>query len=144
MAVKNPYPYDCIEVNIATQTLRCFTGGMLSLETPCVTGTKEKNDDTPTGAFHIYQIRNDFYILERVFGKTKHVDHFFAFCREDDGVGIHDACWRESEPDYFTPDRYLNDGSLGCVHVPRDVSEKLSELIYLGMPVMVIDEGCNF
>ena len=136
---KNPYDYDCIEVDLDQQTLRCFVGGELRLLTPCVTGQKD-DSDTPVGMHHIYMIRRDFCLMERFFGRERHVENFFVFCNTGKGYGIHDACWKENTPGRFRQETYLTDGSAGCVHVPVEVSRKLAGLVSLGMPVIVKDE----
>lgn len=136
---KNPYGYDCIEVDLEKQTLRCFVGGELKLLTPCVTGQKD-DSDTPVGMYHIYLVSRDLCLMERFFGREKHVENFFAFYNGGAGIGIHDACWKENTPGRFARETYLTDGSAGCVHVPVEVSRKLAELVPLGMPVIVKDK----
>lgn len=128
--------YSCIEVNKKKQELHCFIDGKLLIKSPCVTGTKGKKD-TPCGTFHIYLIRNDFYIQKKIYKNSRHVRHAFFFLPWHEGFGIHDASWTGKEVDYFKSDTYLTNGSLGCVQVPLDVSEKLFENIYLGMPVII-------
>ena len=138
-AYVQPYDYSCIEISIKKQKIRCFINGDLLLESPCVTGTKGEND-TPCGTFHIYLIRNDFYILPSIYKNEKYVHHAFFFLPWDRGYGIHDATWRGETAECFKPDAYLTHGSLGCVIIPLDVSQKLFEVVYLGMPVIINEE----
>ncbi len=56
------------------------------------------------------------------------------------GIGFHDASWRSS----FGGDIYKNSGSHGCVNLPVSAAEQLFNIVYDGMPVILLSLKCNW
>ena len=50
-----------------------------------------------------------------------------------DGVGLHDASWRSS----FGGTIYRNNGSHGCINLPKKYAYVLYDEVYTGIPVVV-------
>ena len=75
---RNPYPYSCIEINIPKQTLKCYIGNDLVLETFCITGKKGVSDTVP-GTFHIFEKIRDKLILPEKNGDKVLAEYFMAY-----------------------------------------------------------------
>lgn len=116
------------EVSISEQHMWMYQDGNIVLETDVVTGNPTLGNDTPTGAFKIRHKEKDATL--RGPGYATPVSYWMVFA---DDVGFHDATWQPS----FGGERYLTNGSHGCVNMPLDQAEKLYDLIYIGMPVFV-------
>ena len=102
------------------------------LETPCVTGTKDKHD-TPIGLYQVLDKVTDTYLDGNNDNGTKyhcHVEYWMPFY---EGYGIHDANWRYS----FGDNIYTYSGSHGCVNIPSDVAEQVYDYVEVGTFVYV-------
>lgn len=106
---------DCyIIISLSDQRLCLMDGGNCVMDIPVVTGLNVSDRRTPSGLFRILDFREDYW-MTGYYGSA-YVDYFLRLT--PDGVGIHDAAWR----DCFDPDTYLFDGSHGCINVrPEDM-----------------------
>ena len=113
-----------VVIDISTQTLKLYVNNELILETFVVTG----KDSTPTycGFFRIREKEEDIYWPEF---KVK-VDYWMTFNR---GEGMHDASWRKK----FGSDLYKEEGSHGCVNIPKKYITTIYNNVEVGTPVLV-------
>ena len=111
-------------IDISTQTLKLYVNNELILETFVVTG----KDSTPTycGFFRVREKQRNVYWPEL---KVK-VKYWMPFNR---GEGMHDASWRKT----FGTDLYKEDGSLGCVNIPKKHITTIYDNVEIGTPVLV-------
>lgn len=116
-----------VVVDISAQTLTLYDGNRIILETPVVTGDKDKYD-TPTGKFEIRKKDTDTYLVGP--GYRTHVDYWMPF---NGGIGLHDADWRSK----FGGNIYVNNGSHGCVNIPPKYADDVFENVKKGTKVLV-------
>lgn len=116
------------EVSISEQHMWMYQDGKVVLESDVVTGNPTLGNDTPQGAFRIRHMEKNATLKGP--GYSTPVAYWMVFA---DDVGFHDATWQAS----FGGERYMTNGSHGCVNMPIDKAEELYDLIYLGMPVFV-------
>ena len=50
-----------------------------------------------------------------------------------DGVGLHDAYWRGA----FGGTIYKNNGSHGCINLPKNYEKNLFKEVYMELPVVI-------
>ena len=121
-----------VEVDITNQHLYFVEDGKLRLDCDVVTGMKnDPNRRTTTGVHYIWAMNSNRYLD----GPTWHcfVNRFMPFYG---GEGFHDATWRSK----FGGNIYENDGSHGCVNMPKDKVIELYELVDIGTPVVIYSE----
>ena len=103
-----------IEISLDNQYLWAYVDGELLVETPVVTGSLLRGDNTRRGCFRIAYKDADLNLR----GPTwdDHVDFWMPF---DDQIGLHDSFWRDD----YGADIYLEDGSHGCINTPHEAME---------------------
>ncbi len=116
------------EVSIDDQYMWVMQEGKVILESPIVTGNPYTGNDTPKGAYYVYEKKSPVTLYGP--GYDTEVAYWMAFV---DDVGFHDATWQ----DYFGGDVYLSYGSHGCVNLPLSFAEQLYHTVYVNMPVYV-------
>ncbi len=128
-----------IEVDISEQYMWYVVDGEVVLESDVVTGLPDGDRDTPTGVYYILYKQEDVTLTGDTDPDTGEpsyetpVSFWMPFTWQ--GHGFHDATWQSS----FGGDRYLTNGSHGCVNMPYDEAEELYSLISSGTPVIVHD-----
>ena len=115
-----------VEVDISDQIVNMYIDKEVLLTTDTVTG----KTSTPTreGYFGITYKDYDTYL--RGSDYCSHVDYWMPF---DGGIGLHDADWRDT----FGGDIYINDGSHGCVNLPKEAAKTIYENVEAGSKVLV-------
>jgi hypothetical protein len=121
-----------IEISIDRQHLWYYVNGKLKMQTDIVTGMKGVHD-TPTGVY---------YITERINGKYLTGDTYRTWVNKwmrltNMGIGLHDATWKSS----FGGSIYTYNGSHGCINLPYSFACDLFDAVYVGLPVIIYDEG---
>jgi hypothetical protein len=121
-----------IEISIDRQHLWYYVDGKLKMQTDIVTGMKGLHD-TPTGVY---------YITERINGKYLTGDTYRTWVNKwmrltNMGIGLHDATWKSS----FGGSIYTYSGSHGCINLPYSFACDLFDAVYVGLPVIIYDEG---
>jgi len=121
-----------IEISLDRQHLWYYVDGVLSMQTDVVTGRKNVHD-TPTGVY---------YITERINGKYLTGDDYKTWVDKwmrltNMGIGLHDAGWRGS----FGGSIYSYNGSHGCINLPKSFAYELYDAVFVGLPVIIYDEG---
>ena len=123
-----------IEVDITAQHMWYIVNGAIALETDIVTGKKGSND-TPTGTYTIIEkMRNKTLRGRIVNGKPLYETPVSYWMRITwSGIGFHDATWQPT----FGGDRYVSNGSHGCINMPLDMAAALYEALPMGTPVII-------
>ena len=111
-------------IDISSQNLKVYVNDKLIIDTLIVTG----KDISPTycGLFEVYKKERNVKWDE--FNVT--VKYWMPFNR---GEGMHDASWRRE----FGGEIYHEDGSHGCVNIPKNIMPKIYENIEIGDKVLV-------
>lgn len=133
-----------VVVSETHEWLWAYQDGRVVFNTPVTTGRPELA--TPTGLFHV---------MERDYGITMtspwppsspyyyfptYIDYAMLF--EDGGYFLHDAWWRSdfgpgSNVPHYTADGTYEDGSHGCVQMPKSAAYWLISWVHVGTPVRV-------
>ncbi len=133
----NPEKGRYIDVNKKAQVACLFdASGRVLWETPVTTGNESANDGTPTGEFAIYDKKTDYTLLGRDSdndGKPDYKHHVDFWMPFNGGIGLHDASWRST----YGGTEYLENGSGGCVNVPKDAVDKLYAMTHKNEAVLV-------
>ncbi len=119
-----------IEVDIARQTMSAFHNGELVVSTPVVSG-RPSGHMTPPGYYHVLTKNGERWLTGPDY--SVYVHYWLGFY---DAYGIHDAMWRSE----FGGQRYLTNGSHGCVNTPTEAMEKIWNTFEIGTPVLVFNE----
>ena len=102
--------------------------GKIIMESDVVTGGPSTGNDTPKGAFRVYNKKEGATLYGPGYWTTV---SYWVGIYED--IGFHDATWR----DEFGADVYLEDGSHGCVNLPIKSARKIYDEAYIDMPVFI-------
>lgn len=123
-----------VEVDITEQHMWYIVNGQVTFETDVVTGKKGKND-TPTGTYTILEKIKGKYLRGRlVNGKPSYVTWVDYWMRVTwSGIGFHDAGWQPT----FGGDRYVNNGSHGCINMPPAKAKEFYGMLSVGCPVII-------
>lgn len=124
-----------IEVDISAQYMWYIVNGQIALETDVVTGKKGSND-TPTGTYTILEMQRNRTLRGRPLpnGKPSYLTPVSYWMRVTwSGIGFHDAGWQPT----FGGERYLTNGSHGCINMPPAKAGELYNMISKGTPVVI-------
>ena len=123
-----------VEVDISDQYMWYIVDGEIVFETDVVTGKKGKND-TPTGVYTILEKIKGKYLRGRlVNGKPSYVTWVDYWMRVTwSGIGFHDAPWQPT----FGGDRYVNNGSHGCINMPPKKAKEFYGMLEVGTSVVI-------
>ena len=117
-----------VEVSIDSQYMWVYKNGKVVLESSVVTGNPNLGNDTPKGAYIIYEKKSPSQLYGD--GYNTEVAYWMAF---NDDIGFHDADWQDD----FGGSVYLENGSHGCVNLPDYVAAELYGIVEINMPVFV-------
>lgn len=116
-----------VEADLTNQHLYLYQDGEVVLETDFVSGKISNGNGTPPGIFGItYKTKNAVLKGENYATPVNYWMPFFG------NYGMHDATWRGA----FGGDIYLNNGSHGCINLPRSMAEQIYEYVSTGFPVI--------
>ena len=123
-----------VEVDITEQHMWYIVNGQVAFETDVVTGKKGRND-TPTGTYTILEKIQGKYLRGRlVNGKPSYITWVDYWMRVTwSGIGFHDAGWQPT----FGGDRYVNNGSHGCINMPPEKAKEFYGMLSVGCPVVI-------
>lgn len=116
-----------VEVDIQKQQMTYYKDGEVLVHTDVVTGLKG-GYDTPTGYYQVQTHSPNAWLTGpdyNVFVKYW-VGFYLAY-------GIHDASWRTE----FGGDKYILNGSHGCVNTPEAAMKIIYDDITIGTPVVL-------
>lgn len=116
-----------VEADLTNQHLYLYQDGEIVLETDFVSGKISNNSATPAGIFGITYKTTNAVLRGQDYATP--VNYWMPFYGN---YGMHDATWRAS----FGGDIYLNNGSHGCINLPKDMAEQIYGYVYAGFPVI--------
>ena len=118
---------DYVEIDLTNQHVYVYKHGKMVYDSLCVSGCENRGMGTPGGVYPItYKKANA--ILHGP-GYETPVSYWMPF---NGGIGLHDATWQP----YFGEDRYIYNGSHGCINLPLDAAGEIFDLVEQGMPVI--------
>lgn len=120
-----------IEVSIQDQHVWHYVNGELCCESDCVTGKCDRSHETPTGVFYILERQNGRTLRPKGSTSGTWVNKWMRITW--DGVGLHDAYWRGA----FGGTIYKNNGSHGCINLPKNYAYSLYDEVGLDYCVVV-------
>lgn len=124
-----------LEVDITEQHMWYIVNGQVAFETDVVTG-KKGSMDTPTGTYTILEkIKGKYLRGDLVNGKPSYITWVDYWMRVTwSGIGFHDAGWQNG---IFGGDRYVTNGSHGCINMPPAKAAELFGMLSVGCPVVI-------
>lgn len=120
-----------VEVNITRQHLWFYKDGKLITQGDVVTGNAQKGWKTPNGTYRLNYKQMDAVLRGENYASK--VKYWMPF---NGNIGLHDASWRGA----FGGNIYNNDGTHGCVNLPKYLAKKIFENIEEGVPVICYTE----
>ncbi len=121
-----------VEINLGMQHLFLYKDGTKVFECDIVSGLPSTGAATPPGIFAIYYCKRNAIL--RGPGYASPVSYWMPF---NGGIGIHDATWQPR----FGYDRYLRNGSHGCINVSLESAATIFGYVEAGFPVIVYHYG---
>ncbi|WP_124067691.1 L,D-transpeptidase family protein [Clostridium sp. E02] len=123
-----------IEVDMAAQHVYMYQNGVMTWDSPCVTGNMAKNHTTPEGIYTLNYKQTDRILRgvkqpDGTYEYESHVNYWMPF---NGGIGFHDANWRSK----FGGTIYKKSGSHGCINLPPQKAKGLFSLVSPGIPVI--------
>ena len=116
-----------VEADLTNQHLYLYQDGEIVLETDFVSGKISNNCATPAGIFGITYKTTNAVLRGQDYATP--VNYWMPFYGN---YGMHDATWRAS----FGGNIYLNNGSHGCINLPKDMAEQIYGYVYAAFPVI--------
>ena len=117
-----------IEVDMTEQKMYYYVDGVLTIDTPIVTGNTSRRMGTPSGVNFVYAKQKNRVLRGRDYASP--VDFWMPV---KGNIGIHDASWRGT----FGGTIYQTNGSHGCINTPRAAMEQLFDMAEVGTPVVM-------
>lgn len=117
-----------IEVDMTEQKMYYYLDGVLTIDTPIVTGNTSRRMGTPSGVNFVYAKQKN-----RILRGANYASHVDFWMPVKGNIGIHDAAWRGK----FGGTIYQTNGSHGCINTPRAAMEQLFDLAEVGTPVVM-------
>ncbi|MCI6005150.1 MAG: peptidoglycan binding domain-containing protein [Blautia sp.] len=124
-----------IEVDLSAQHMYYYQDGVIIFDSDIVSGNMSYSDrQTPSGIYTLYYKKSPDVLRgqKKEDGKYEYevdVQYWMPF---NGGIGFHDAPWQP----YFGGDRYLANGSHGCINLPSDSAAVLYSIIQYGVPIV--------
>ena len=116
-----------VEADLTNQHLYLYQDGEIVLETDFVSGKISSGNGTPAGIFGITYKTTNAVLRGQDYATP--VNYWMPFYGN---YGMHDATWRSS----FGGSIYLNNGSHGCINLPKAMAEQIYGYVYAGFPVI--------
>lgn len=125
-----------LEVDLTNQYMWYVVGGAVQFETAVVTGKPDPEHETPQGVYSIIEKKRDKTLrgAKQPDGSYEYETPVSYWLRVTwTGIGFHDATWQPS----FGGDRYLNNGSHGCINMAYSDVSSIYETVAMGTPVVM-------
>jgi len=125
-----------LEVDLTNQYMWYVSGGAVQFETAVVTGKPDPEHETPEGVYSILEKKRDKTLrgAKQPDGSYEYETPVSYWLRVTwTGVGFHDATWQPS----FGGDRYLNNGSHGCINMAYSDVASIYDVVQMGTPVVM-------
>jgi len=111
-----------LEIDLGLQHVYYYENGALTWESPTVTGMLTEDRATPSGVFFLKGKETNRTLKGKmVDGKPEYeapVSYWMPF---NGNIGLHDATWRSK----FGGNIYVNNGSHGCINLPKNKAAEL-------------------
>lgn len=117
-----------IEIDMGEQKMYYYVDGVLTIDTPIVTGNTSRRMGTPSGVNFVYAKQKN-----RILRGANYASHVDFWMPVKGNIGIHDAAWRGK----FGGTIYQTNGSHGCINTPRAAMEQLFDMAEVGTPVVM-------
>lgn len=117
-----------VEVSLNSQSLWCYVDGEVAVSCNIVSGNVSKGHATPKGIYGITYKETGHQMIGEDYDVW--TDYWMPF---NGNVGLHDASWRSS----FGGNRYLYQGSHGCINMPVWAAKAVYNLVEKGTPVII-------
>lgn len=117
-----------IEIDMGEQKMYYYVDGVLTIDTPIVTGNTSRRMGTPSGVNFVYAKQEN-----RILRGANYASHVDFWMPVKGNIGIHDAAWRGK----FGGTIYQTNGSHGCINTPRAAMEQLFDMAEVGTPVVM-------
>jgi lipoprotein-anchoring transpeptidase ErfK/SrfK len=124
-----------IEVDLSAQHMYYYQNGSIIFESDIVSGNMSYEDrQTPPGIFTLYYKKSPDVLRGAIGedGKPEYETEVTYWMPFNGGIGFHDASWQP----YFGGDRYLTNGSHGCINMPPDAAATLYDIIQYNVPII--------
>ncbi len=125
-----------VEIDLTNQQIYFYKNGTMVLSSGCVTGNPNKGNATPAGIYRIYNKQSPSILRGQIdpnTGKREYETPVTYWMPFNGGIGLHDANWQSS----FGGERYLSNGSHGCVNLPESVAATIYSRVNIGTPVIL-------
>lgn len=126
-----------LEVDLSTQHMWYIVDGSVALETDIVTGKPSTGNSTPTGVYSVVEKKRDKTLVGKIdpsTGKPEYETPVSYWMRITwTGIGFHDASWQSS----FGGNRYVTNGSHGCINMPVGKAASLYDMLAMGTPAII-------
>lgn len=107
-----------IEINLTAQHLYCYKDGIMIFDTDIVSGRPSTGCATPPGVYSIRAKSSPAILVGATYRQP--VSYWMPF---NGGIGLHDATWQSA----YGGQRYLSNGSHGCINLPLDAAKFIYE-----------------
>lgn len=107
-----------IEINLTAQHLYCYKDGTMIFETDIVSGKPSTGCATPPGVYTIRAKSSPAILVGETYRQP--VSYWMPF---NGGIGLHDATWQRA----YGGQRYISNGSHGCINLPLDAAKFIYE-----------------
>ncbi len=124
----NDYGNSYVEISLAKQHLWYYINGKLFLESDIVSGNPNNKNATPVGIYSITYKERQATLTGPNYRTP--VEYWMPFNKD---VGLHDATWQP----IFGGNRYLSNGSNGCINLPFEIAKNIYSKINKFDPVIV-------
>lgn len=133
----NDYGTTYVELDMDNQVVKFFVNGELKRSAKCVTGMVYSWRDltTPRGTYSILEMLSPKTMTGQIMedGEPEYVTDCKYWMRVTwTGIGFHDATWQP----WFGGDRYLYNGSHGCINLSYSDAQYFYNNFYIGLPVI--------
>lgn len=125
-------PNTYVEVDISDQKLYMFVNDQLVLDADVITGHPLVGTVPGTNVGYTSILSKEY---QTKLNGTNYVDVFMKF--NDNCEGFHDADEWRADWEYDEKDRYLTNGSHGCVNMKQSDVDMLDEYTEIGTPVLI-------
>lgn len=123
-----------VEIDLGLQQVYYYENGALVWESPTVTGKVSAGNATPSGVFFLNGKEANRILRGKIVnGKPEYEAPVSCWMPFNGNIGMHDASWRSK----FGGNIYVNNGSHGCINLPKNKAAELFARIQKGCPVVV-------
>lgn len=126
-----------VDVDLTTQHMWYMKEGRVAFECDIVSGEPIPAKETPTGVYKILEKKEGKTLVGEIVKETgepeyrTYVNYWMRVTWN--GIGFHDADWQPE----FGGNRYVKNGSHGCINMPVEKAAEVYRLIEVNTPVVI-------